>query len=83
MLKIHYLSKKKNISFLVKYDAALLRNVDIAEAILDCSPVLTEREEMVCILPTQMMLEDAYSLAEKQCLLPLIKKFSKELFLSC
>lgn len=33
---------------------------------------------MVCILPTQMMLEDAYSLAERQCL-PLIKKFSKEL----
>lgn len=41
-----------------------------------------EREEMVCILPTQMMLEDAYSLAERQCL-PLIKKFSKELCLSC
>lgn len=33
---------------------------------------------MVCILPTQMMLEDAYSLAQRQCL-PLIKKFSKEL----
>lgn len=32
-----------------------------------------EREEMVCILPTQMMLEDAYSLAERQCL-ALIKK---------
>lgn len=35
---------------------------------------------MVCILPTQMMLEDAYSLAERQCLaLIKKKKFSKEL----
>lgn len=34
---------------------------------------------MVCILPTQMMLEDAYSLAERQKL-PLIKKsFQKSL----
>lgn len=44
-----------------------------------------EREEMVCILPTQMMLEDAYSLAERQCLalIKKKKKFSKELYLSC
>lgn len=67
---------------MVLFDVAQLeRNVEMEEVILDCNPVFKERE-MVCILPTQMMLQDAYSLAERQCP-PLIKKFSKELYLSC
>lgn len=47
---------------------AQIENVEIEEVILDCNPVFKEREreEMVCILPTQMMLGDAYSLAERQ-----------------
>lgn len=49
------------------------------EALLDCNPVFKEREEMVCILPTQMMLEDAYSLAERQSLTTDHKVFKRAL----
>lgn len=54
-------------------------NVEIEEvkAYLTANPVFKERERerWFCILPTQMMLEDAYSLAERQCL-PQIKNKS-------
>lgn len=33
-------------------------HVEIDEVTFDCIPVFREREEVVCILPTQMMLED-------------------------
>lgn len=49
---------------MVLYDVAQLEMSKYEEVILVCNPVFKEREEMVCILPTQMMLEDAYSLAE-------------------
>lgn len=53
--------------------------VELEEVILDCNPVFKEREEMVCILPTQMMLGDA----ERHCLSVIKKKFAKELYLPC
>ncbi|CAG5867430.1 unnamed protein product [Menidia menidia] len=51
---------------------------------LDCNPVLKKREKMVCIMPTQMMLEDAYSLAERRTfsyppLMPLLEDPKMEL----
>lgn len=67
------------------YDVAQLEMSTWQRFLIDCNPVFKEREEMVCILPTQMMLEDAYSLAERQklALIKKKKKFSKELYLSC
>lgn len=58
-------------------------NVEINEVIAYLTAILSsrrergrERDEMVCILPTQMMSEDAYSLAERQSLLLIKRKKS-------